>query len=503
MASETSLNDEWITLVTVPSCATPEIFWKIMKYWTQQPIYKQIHKVDIISKEVDGIFAALNDEIPETAQKVVFRRRIYPRDYQRKREMEDTVVYYLHSNRIEFIPLVPHPAMKSNSTTTNYSSSKTNNDTVDIGTVDNDILPHYYIQAEKYAFQLAEMNPIDKSDSFDNNKHNNDNNKAMMSPDANVLSILRFEYITLKRTSQFANTVEKLRRIGTFLCSVFEKWARNERHGGYQKRVQHDVIVSLDEFTRNYRRLKEKYIRWVDEWEESTDPQKFVFEDIGIAAFLLSLWENERKETNSEKMQSFVDLGTGNGFLVYLLTSEGYPGKGIDIRKRKIWDKFSHVVLREEPIHPETFVAEEDWIIANHSDELTPWVPLIASRNNRRYFVLPCCEWDFDKRFTQKKKNKSRYQCYLEYIKMIGEISGYKVEVEHLRIPSTRNIAHIGRTRTIDPMNSGEVQRVAQQQLELLRKSGFVQFVPRFRNQSKHGEITKSVPVAKAKDKQI
>lgn len=74
---------------------------------------------------------------------------------------------------------------------------------------------------------------------------------------------------------------------------------------------------------------------------------------------------------------------------------------------------------------------------------------------------------------------------------MIGEVSGFKVEVEHLRIPSTRNVAHIGRTRTIDPKNPEEVARIAQQQLELLQKSGFVHFVPRFRDQSKHGEKKK------------
>jgi hypothetical protein len=57
--------------------------------------------------------------------------------------------------------------------------------------------------------------------------------------------------------------------------------------------------------------------RWVDEWDESTDPQKFVFEDIGIAAFLLSLWETERNEQHIDKCVSssflfstlcFVDL---------------------------------------------------------------------------------------------------------------------------------------------------------------------------------------------------
>ena len=35
------------------------------------------------------------------------------------------------------------------------------------------------------------------------------------------------------------------------------------------------------------------------------------------------LWEKERRDMNSQKKQSFVDLGCGNGLLVYLLTSEG------------------------------------------------------------------------------------------------------------------------------------------------------------------------------------
>lgn len=75
---------------------------------------------------------------------------------------------------------------------------------------------------------------------------------------------------------------------------------------------------------------------WVGQWEESTDPQKFIFEDVGIASFLICLWEQEQQQYSLTKKQSFVDLGAGNGFLVYLLTMEGYSGKGIDIQKRKV-----------------------------------------------------------------------------------------------------------------------------------------------------------------------
>ena len=35
------------------------------------------------------------------------------------------------------------------------------------------------------------------------------------------------------------------------------------------------------------------------------------------------LWEEERKALGLEKKQSFIDLGCGNGLLVYLLSSEG------------------------------------------------------------------------------------------------------------------------------------------------------------------------------------
>ena len=35
------------------------------------------------------------------------------------------------------------------------------------------------------------------------------------------------------------------------------------------------------------------------------------------------LWEREREEQGLTRKQSFVDLGCGNGLLVYLLTSEG------------------------------------------------------------------------------------------------------------------------------------------------------------------------------------
>ena len=82
-------------------------------------------------------------------------------------------------------------------------------------------------------------------------------------------------------------------------------------------------------------------------WPEVTDPLKFVYEDISIAAYLILLWKQERERKGLVSPQSFVDLGCGNGLLVYILSGEGHKGLGIDLKKRKIWDLFpSHVDLK-------------------------------------------------------------------------------------------------------------------------------------------------------------
>ncbi|KAG7248537.1 hypothetical protein CRUP_014332, partial [Coryphaenoides rupestris] len=57
-------------------------------------------------------------------------------------------------------------------------------------------------------------------------------------------------------------------------------------------------------------------------------------------AMVKVLWGEERAETGTMDKQSFVDLGCGNGLLVHILSNEGHPGKGIDVRRRKIWDMY-------------------------------------------------------------------------------------------------------------------------------------------------------------------
>lgn len=46
----------------------------------------------------------------------------------------------------------------------------------------------------------------------------------------------------------------------------------------YVKRVHHDAVIPREEFQDLYLQLKEKYTWILDEWKESTDPVKHVFE---------------------------------------------------------------------------------------------------------------------------------------------------------------------------------------------------------------------------------
>ncbi|KXJ27835.1 putative tRNA (uracil-O(2)-)-methyltransferase [Exaiptasia diaphana] len=170
------------------------------------------------------------------------------------------------------------------------------------------------------------------------------------------------------------------------LLPKLNKWAENPEN----KSKGSLRLISLERYTILYQTLKEKY-GWdlVKKWPENTDPQKFVFEDIAIATYLIILWEVERERMNLKEKQSFVDLGCGNGLL--------YPGSGIDVRRRRIWDLYG------------------------------PEVPLEYVRKNNKL---------------------SQYHGYLEFVNHVGISCGFQVEEDMLRIPSTKRICQIGQSRT-------------------------------------------------------
>ena len=57
------------------------------------------------------------------------------------------------------------------------------------------------------------------------------------------------------------------------------------------------------------------------------------------------------------------------------------------------------------------------------------------------YFVLPCCQHDFNRRYSGKVKGKSQYQSYLAYVAQVGRACGFEVEEDTLRIPSTKRVS--------------------------------------------------------------
>ncbi|KAG0260219.1 tRNA methyltransferase 44, partial [Linnemannia exigua] len=306
------------------------------------------------------------------------------------------------------------------------------------------------------------------------------------------------------------------------------KWGNNTTQGFTKSRVQHDVMVPKDLYLRTYARMKETHAqKWVQSWPERTDPTKFVFEDIAIAAWLVALWEIERDVASTEsgsgeagakvatdkesknagmisrrRKQTFVDLGCGNGLLTHILNEEGHKGTGVDIVSRKVWDVYGpNTELKAETLIPNDTVYEDvDWIIGNHADELAPWVPVIASRSNppTRFVVIPCCFFDLSGSRYQFAEGApdGKYKAYLGYISRVIETCGYELQTEVLRIPSTKNIALVGMTRRrrrrgedggdkegeVDEAEEGR-ERTRKRVNELVKKSGL--FVARVSDKEK------------------
>ena len=247
---------------------------------------------------------------------------------------------------------------------------------------------------------------------------------------------------------------------------------------GYQKRVHHDVLVDKSSYQDLYISLKNKYAHFlIENWAEATDPMKHVFEDLSLASFLILLWGQHGGQGKATK---FVDVGCGNGVLVYILKMEGYEGYGFDVRRRKSWNIFpseiqSHLHERilipsflcnstteEEQERIENGEFEEGtFIIANHADELTPYTPILAALTPKcaGFLAIPCCEHDFTgakigggflksgkkNGVTTQGEGIGRYGMYCEWIGEIAREMGWRVEREMLRIPSTRNVGIVGR----------------------------------------------------------
>ncbi|KAM7168883.1 putative tRNA (uracil-O(2)-)-methyltransferase isoform 2-T2 [Macrochelys suwanniensis] len=249
--------------------------------------------------------------------------------------------------------------------------------------------------------------------------------------------------------------------LGNELLSKLAKWSTEKKQSEFKSTLS---LISVAKYSKVYQELKEKYKEMVKVWPEVTDPEKFVYEDVAIATYLLILWEEERAEKGLSKKQSFVDLGCGNGLLVHILSNEGYPGRGIDVRRRKIWDMYGpQTHLEECAIRPDDsyLFPNVDWLIGNHSDELTPWIPVIAARSSYSccYFVLPCCFFDFHGKYNRRQSQKTQYREYLDFVTQVGLECGFSVEEDCLRIPSTKRVCLIGKSRTYPLMQEDRIDK--------------------------------------------
>lgn len=91
-----------------------------------------------------------------------------------------------------------------------------------------------------------------------------------------------------------------------------------------------------------------------------------------------------------------------------------------------------------------------DWILGNHSDELSPWLPVIAARSSptARYFVLPCCAFEFSgAKFQRRNAHDSQYNDFVRYVQIVSDACGFRTQIDRLKIPSTKRVCLIGASR--------------------------------------------------------
>jgi tRNASer (uridine44-2'-O)-methyltransferase len=218
---------------------------------------------------------------------------------------------------------------------------------------------------------------------------------------------------------------------------------------GYRKQSKHDQLIAQKRVQDTYSELKAKHAtRLCSAWVEQTEPSKHVFEDLGIAAYLIELWKDmyatpgessSRDGTSLPPFPGFVDIGCGNGVLTEVLLLSGYPGQGFDGRRRKTWSILSpkaqahlHETLcvpqplfdlypaspaqsklsllararallqsSDRPLNSSLEPPKNPWhnglfstgtfIISNHADELTAWTPLLACLTASPFLAIPCC----------------------------------------------------------------------------------------------------------------
>ena len=157
----------------------------------------------------------------------------------------------------------------------------------------------------------------------------------------------------------------------------------------------------------------------------------------------------------------------------------------MDLRARTSWSyypqstrdnlyvhAFDPTIPSCSPCSPSPFLKAGIFIIGNHADELTPWIPVLSTIHSASgYLSIPCCSWAFEAKYERSSTANfitassefveslnlggdgiyvSAYSMYRIWLASLSLHCGWEVECETLRIPSTRNWAIIGKFASLD-----------------------------------------------------
>ncbi|OXB36007.1 hypothetical protein LQV05_005557 [Cryptococcus neoformans] len=260
--------------------------------------------------------------------------------------------------------------------------------------------------------------------------------------------------------------------------------------------------------------------------------------DVAVAAYLMLLWKDmyparpsandKGKGDNGKEWDTwgrpeggFVDLGCGNGLLVHILISEGYIGKGYDLRPRPSWNlypsKTKDALVKQSLDLPAWFPRTEDewglgswvtrekcvirdgtFIIGNHCDELTPWLPLLSIIPSPPvpYISLPCCLHTLDSiyshpNFTPRSQSsnpfislpaeldptKSMYDSYIAWLGWYSSRCGWEWDINKVGhgMALDKGWAIIGRKRWASSEDDAKCRAWVLAEVEAVRRRGWFQ----------------------------
>ncbi|CAI5445837.1 unnamed protein product [Caenorhabditis angaria] len=232
------------------------------------------------------------------------------------------------------------------------------------------------------------------------------------------------------------------------------KWLKNVDISKTTRKT--NALMDKESYLETYHRMRELYGKRICEsWTENSNPEKAVFEDCAIASYISECVSHDL----IPKPRKAVDLGCGNGLLVHLLNKINISTYGVDVRHRKIWkNQFKDDDLRESVVDPQLVLSNQphydndvDFLIGNHSDELTPWIPVMAAKVKANFFLIPCCPFNFSGKYCNNgshlgvKRMTSQYESFFEWTVIIAQRLGFDVKIDRLAIPSTKRLCIIGR----------------------------------------------------------